>query len=272
MKLNNGIEIPQLGVGTWTLRGATARENVRMALEAGFRHIDTAQMYENEAEVGQGIADSSVPRNEVFLTTKIVPNVMRQGELAVRQSIDESLTKLQMDYIDLLLIHWPVKDCVKETWQVMEDYVRQGKARSIGISNFNPHHLDDLLTYAEIRPVINQIEVHPFMSQEDNIAYNRKLGIQVEGWGPFGQGDINVVGHPTLQSLATKYQKTSSQIVLRWIVQRDLITIPRAKPNHFAENLEILNFALSDEDMQAINALNQNMRSSEVNDPENFPW
>ena len=168
MKLNNGIAIPQMGVGTWTLRGETARENVRLALEAGFRHIDTAQMYENEAEVGQGIADSTVPRNEVFLTTKIVPATMRKGRLAVCQSIDESLAKLKTDYIDLLLIHWPVKDCVKETWQVMEDYVRQGMVRSIGVSNFNPHHLDELLAYAEIRPVINQIEVHPFMSQEEN--------------------------------------------------------------------------------------------------------
>ena len=158
MQLNNGFSIPQMGAGTWTLRGETARENVRLALEAGFRHIDTAQMYENEAEVGQGIVDSNVPRNEVFLTTKIFPNTMRQGAEAVRRSIEESLVKLKTDYIDLLLIHWPVKDCVKYTWQVMEDYVRQGKVRSIGVSNFNPHHLDDLLAFAEIRPVVNQID------------------------------------------------------------------------------------------------------------------
>jgi 2,5-diketo-D-gluconate reductase A len=135
-----------MGVGTWTLRGETARQNVRLALNAGFRHIDTAQMYENEVEVGQGIADSNIPRNEVFLTTKIVPNTMRQGAEAVRRSIDESLARLQTDYLDLLLIHWPVKGCIKDTWQVMEDYVRQEKVRSIGVSNFNPHHLDDLLT------------------------------------------------------------------------------------------------------------------------------
>lgn len=138
--------------------------------------------------------------------------------------------------------------------------------------NFNRHHLDDLLSYAEIRPVINQIEVHPFMTQEENIAYNRELGIQVQAWGPFGQGDIDVIGHPLLQSLATKYNKTASQIVLRWIVQRDLITIPRAKPNHFAENLEVIEFSLSDEDMKAISSLNQNLRSNVLNDPETFPW
>ena len=272
MRLNNGFEIPQIGVGTWTLRGETARQNVCLALEAGFRHIDTAQGYENESELGQGIADSGVPRNEIFVTTKVNTGIMREGRSAVRQSIDESLNKLKTGYIDLLLIHWPVKDCVKDTWQVMEDYVRQGKVRSIGVSNFNPHHLDDLLTYAEIRPVINQIEVHPLMTQEENIAYNHELGIQVEAWGPFGQGDIDVVGHPVLQSLARKYHKTASQIVLRWIVQRNLITIPRAKPNHFAENQEIMAFSLSDEDMQTISDLNQNLRSNVLNDPESFPW
>ena len=228
MRLNNGFEIPQIGVGTWTLRGETARQNVCLALKAGFRHVDTAQGYENEAEVGQGIADSGVPRQEIFVTTKVNTGIMRMGKQAVADSIDESLAKLNTDYIDLLLIHWPVKDCVRLTWQVMEDYVRQGKARSIGVSNFNRHHLDE--------------------------------------------GDIDVVGHPVLQSLAKKYQKTASQIVLRWIVQRGLITIPRAKPNHFAENLEVMAFSLSDEDMLAISALNQNLRSNVLNDPETFPW
>lgn len=272
IRLNNGFDIPQIGVGTWTLRGETARQNVRLALEAGFRHIDTAQAYENESEVGQGIADSQVSREDIFVTTKVATSIMRKGSKAVRQSIDDSLANLRLNYLDLLLIHWPVKDCVKDTWQVMEDYVHQGKVRSIGVSNFNRHHLEELFSYAEVRPVINQIEVHPLMTQEENIAYNHDMGIQVEAWGPFGQGDIDVVGHPLLQSLARKYQKTASQIVLRWIVQRQLITIPRAKPNHFAENLEIMSFSLSDEDMQAINGLNQNLRSNVLNDPENFPW
>ncbi len=266
------MDIPQIGVGTWTLRGETARQNVRLALEAGFRHVDTAQGYENEAEVGQGIIDSGVPRDDVFLTTKVNTGIMRQGSQAVRDSIDESLDKLKTDYIDLLLIHWPVKDCVRHTWQVMEEYVRKGVVRAIGVSNFNRHHLDELLVYAKFIPVINQIEVHPLMTQQENIAYNRSLGIQVEAWGPFGQGDIDVVGHPLLQALAAKYEKTASQIVLRWIVQNGLITIPRAKPSHFAENLEIRKFRLSDEDMVAISNLNQNRRSNVLNDPETFPW
>lgn len=272
IRLNNNQEIPQIGVGTWTLRGETARTNVHMAIEAGFRHIDTAQGYDNESEVGQGIIDSGVARQQLFVTTKVNTGIMRMGRQAVANSIDESLARLKTDYIDLLLIHWPVKDCVKTTWQVMEDYVRQGKVRSIGVSNFNRHHLDDLLTYATIRPAINQIEVHPLLTQEENIAYNHSLGIQVEAWGPFGQGDIDIVGLPLLQSLAEKYEKTASQIVLRWIVQRGLITIPRAKPNHFAENMEVAAFTLTDTDMQAISSLNRNQRSNVLNDPETFPW
>jgi len=272
IKLNNNLEIPQLGVGTWTLRGETVRQNVRLALEAGFRHVDTAQSYENEAEVGQGLQESGVPRERIFLTTKVATNVMREGQQAVRQSIDQSLSKLQTDYLDLLLIHWPVKDCVKDTWQVMEEYVSKGLVRSIGVSNFNRRHLDDLFSYATIRPVINQIEVHPFLTQEADIAYNRQLGLQVEAWGPFGQGDIDVVGHPLLQSLALKYHKTAAQIVLRWIIQRGLITIPRCKPNHFAENLEVMTFTLNEADMRSISSLNRNLRSNVLNDPETFPW
>ena len=272
VKLSNGMDIPQIGVGTWTLKDEVATENVRLALQAGFRHIDTAQMYENEAAVGQGIKESLIPREEIFLTTKISTGTMREDASYIAHSIDESLSKLQTPYLDLLLIHWPVAGRVKETWQVMEQYVREGKVRSLGVSNFNRHHLEELLSYAEIRPVINQIEVHPYMNQEENIAYNRSLGIQIQAWGPFGQGDLNVTGDPLLQQLAQEYQKTASQIVLRWIVQRGLITIPRAKPNHFAENLEIMQFELSEEDMARINALNRDLRSNALNDPESFPW
>lgn len=272
IELNNGCTIPQIGVGTWTLKGEEAANNVRLALENGFRHIDTAQGYDNEEAVGQGIADSGIERKDIFLTTKVATNIMREGRDAVRQSIEASLQKLQTDYLDLLLIHWPVKDCMKDTWQVMEEFVLEGKVRSLGVSNFNKHHLDDLLSYAKIKPVINQIEVHPLMTQEENIAVNKELGIQVQAWGPFGQGDIDIVGLPLLKELAEKYGKTTSQIVLRWIIQRGLITIPRCKPSHFQENLELMTFELSTADMQAISSLNQNLRSNVNNDPETFPW
>lgn len=272
MKLSNGMEIPQIGVGTWTLRDDVARQNVKLALQAGFRLIDTAQMYGNEREVGDGIRLSGIAREEIFLTTKINTNVMREDEAAIRASIDESLEKLQTPYVDLLLIHWPVRDCVRKTWLVMEDYVRQGKVRALGVSNFNRHHLEELMSYATVQPVLNQIEVHPLMSQVENIAYNHSLGIQVQAWGPFGQGDIDVVGHEVILQLARKHGKTAAQIVLRWIVQRDLITIPRAKPNHFDENLGVMTFELSAEDMETLNALNINLRSNKDNDPETFPW
>ncbi len=272
IELNNGAAIPQIGVGTWTLKGDEAATNVRLAIEAGFRHIDTAQGYDNEEEVGRGIIESGIGREELFITTKVATNIMREGKDAVRYSIEESLKKLQTNYLDLLLIHWPVKDCVRDTWQVMEEFVLEGKVRSLGVSNFNKHHLDDLLEHAKVRPVINQIEVHPLMTQEENIAINRELGIQVQAWGPFGQGDIDIVGLPLLRQLAEKYDKTSSQIVLRWIMQRGLITIPRCKPNHFKENLELATFELSNDDMEAISALNKNLRSNVNNDPETFPW
>lgn len=272
IELSNGKPIPQIGVGTWTLKGDEATKNVRLAIEAGFRHIDTAQGYDNEDAVGQGIIDSGINCKELFLTTKVATNIMREGKDAVRNSIEESLRKLKTDYLDLLLIHWPVKDCVKDTWQIMEEFVHEGKVRSLGVSNFNKHHLDDLLSYAKIRPVINQIEVHPLMTQEENLAVNRELGIQVQAWGPFGQGDIDIVGLPLLQRLAVKYNKTASQIVLRWIIQLGLITIPRCKPNHFKENLELMTFELSDDDMNSISSLNQNLRSNKDNDPETFPW
>lgn len=272
IQLNNGYSIPQIGVGTWTLRDQIATENVRLALQRGFRHVDTAQGYDNEAEVGLGIQQSGVAREEIFLTTKVATGTMREGADAIRRSIDLSLSRLQTSYLDLLLIHWPVKDCVRTTWQVMEEYVRAGKVRSLGVSNFNRHHLDELLSYAEVRPVINQIEVHPFLTQEDNLAYNRSLGIQVQAWGPFGQGDIDIVGDPTIQQLAARYGKTPSQIILRWIIQQGLITIPRCKPNHFDENLDLTTFSLSEADMTLISSLNRNLRSNKFNDPETFPW
>lgn len=270
--LANGAEIPQIGVGTWTLKGAVAAENVKLALQAGFRHVDTAQMYDNEAEVGEGLLQSGVAREEIFLTTKVNTGVMRQDASVIRASISESLKRLKTDYLDLLLIHWPVRDCVRKTWQVMEEFVRSGQVRSLGVSNFNRHHLEELLAYAEVRPVINQIEVHPLFSNQENVDYNRSLGIQVQAWGPFGQGDIDVLGEPTIQAMAQRYDKTPSQIVLRWIIQRGLITIPRAKPNHFAENLSLEAFELSDADMSLLNALNRDLRSNELNDPETFPW
>ena len=187
IRLNNGIEIPQIGVGTWTLRGETARQNVRLALEAGFRHIDTAQGYENEAEVGQGIIDSGVPRQEIFVTTKVATNIMRDGREAVRKSIDESLAKLKTDYIDLLYLHQPVGDYMAG-WRGLEAAVKAGKVRAIGLSNFdlNEKLFDDVIAKAEVKPAIVQIELHPYAGGEH--CLQPSTGHSGRGVGTFRTG------------------------------------------------------------------------------------
>ena len=177
VKLNNGMEMPQLGVGTFLVKDDAA-ERVCHAIKVGFRLFDTAQGYGNEKEVGEGIRRSGIDRRELFITTKVNTTEMRGG--TVRQSLDKSLADLGTDYIDLVLIHWPVKGHIKETWQILEEYVDKGKIRSIGMSNFNPHHLDELLEYARIRPVVNQIEIEPYMTQHDVVGYTFRKGVQVE--------------------------------------------------------------------------------------------
>ncbi|MCQ2052085.1 MAG: aldo/keto reductase [Bacteroidaceae bacterium] len=272
LTLSNGNVIPQLGVGTWTLRDNIATENVSAALKAGFRLIDTAQMYQNEAEVGRGLALSGMPRSDYMVTTKVSNDMMRAGQDAVYASVAESLDKLGCGYLDFLLVHWPVKDRIKDTWQVMEEYVMNGKVRNIGVCNFNPHHIEDLMVYARIKPVINQIELHPLHSQENNVSFDKSLGIQVQSWGPFGHGLSDIPSIPEIRAIAAQYDRTPSQIILRWILQRGLACIPRAKVNHFKENLHVTDFVLSPEHMLQISALNQDRRSSEDDNPEDFAW
>lgn len=199
VKLNNGMEMPQLGVGTFLVKDDAA-ERVCHAIKVGFRLFDTAQGYGNEKEVGEGIRRSGIDRRELFITTKVNTTEMRNG--TVRQSLDKSFANLGTDYIDLVLIHWPVKGHIKETWQILEEYVDKGKIRSIGVSNFNPHHLDELLEYARIRPVVNQIEIEPYMTQHDVVGYTFRKGIQVEAWGPLGQGITGVIDDPAIGEIA----------------------------------------------------------------------
>ncbi|HRP32090.1 MAG TPA: aldo/keto reductase [Agriterribacter sp.] len=266
--LNNGTTIPQLGFGTWTLTDKPG-QYVRQAIEVGFRLIDTAQGYQNEAGVGQGIKDSGIDRKDIFLTTKIGPDVMRNR--TVKQSIDTSLEKLGSEYIDLMLIHWPVKEHIRETWQIMEDYVNKGLIKSIGLSNFNPHHIDDLLKYAKIKPVLNQIENHPTFSNMENTGITLYKDIAVECWSPLASGkDLD---NTVLTSLAKKYNKSVAQIILRWDMQRGLISVTRStKVHHMKEDINIFDFELSPADMSIINGVNLNQRTNAKNDPENFPW
>ncbi|MDO5113258.1 MAG: aldo/keto reductase [Planctomycetia bacterium] len=269
--LNNGRKMPQLGFGTWTLTGETAVRSVKEAMKAGYRLVDSAQGYGNEVEVFQGVRESGVDRKDVFLTTKIAPNIMRDG--TVRESLDKSLAALGGEYIDLVLIHWPVKERVEETWKIMEEYVEKGKVRAIGMSNFNPHHIDDLLKYAKIKPVLNQIEIHPYMTQHEVAGYTFRLGIPVQSWSPLGSGVNGVLQDATVAEVAKKYGKSPAQVLIRWGLQRGLCVIPRStNPAHIAENIDVFDFELCPVDMVILNGLNKNERVNSKNDPDSFPW
>jgi len=267
--LNNGMEMPQLGVGTFTLK-ETAAECVKHAIGLGYRLVDAAQGYDNEAEVWQGIEESGIDRSEVFITSKISPDAMRSGK--VRESLDRTIEAFGGTYVDLMLIHWPVAGKVEETWKIMEEYVDAGKIRAIGVSNFNPHHVDELLAYARIKPVVNQIEIHPYMTQQEVVGNTFAKGIQVEGWAPLGQGGA-VLQDGTIGAIARKHGKSIAQVILRWNIQRGLIAIPRCdNADYTAENMDIFDFELSPVEMSVINGLNRNERTYEKNDPDNFPW
>lgn len=267
--LNNGMEIPQLGVGTFTLK-ETAAECVKHAIGLGYRLVDAAQGYDNEAEVWQGIEESGIDRSEVFITSKIAPDAMRSGK--VRESLDRTIEAFGGTYVDLMLIHWPVAGKVEETWKIMEEYVDAGKIRAIGVSNFNPHHVDELLAYARIKPAVNQIEIHPYMTQQEVVGNTFAKGIQVEGWAPLGQGGA-VLQDGTIGAIARKHGKSIAQVILRWNIQRGLIAIPRCdNADYTAENMDIFDFELSPVEMSVINGLNRNERTYEKNDPDNFPW
>ncbi|MEY8447975.1 aldo/keto reductase [Phocaeicola dorei] len=267
--LNNGMEMPQLGVGTFTLK-ETAAECVKHAIGLGYRLVDAAQGYDNEAEVWQGIKESGIDRSEVFITSKISPDAMRSGK--VRESLDRTIEAFGGTYVDLMLIHWPVAGKVEETWKIMEEYVDAGKIRAIGVSNFNPHHVDELLAYARIKPAVNQIEIHPYMTQQEVVGNTFAKGIQVEGWAPLGQGGA-VLQDGTIGAIARNHGKSIAQVILRWNIQRGLIAIPRCdNADYTAENMDIFDFELSPVEMSVINGLNRNERTYEKNDPDNFPW
>ena len=211
--------MPVLGLGTYTLTGDTAVRAVKNALKLGYRHIDAAQAYRNEAEIYEGIRQSGLKREEVFVTSKVSPKNMYTGR--VRESLEESVANLG-GYIDLMLIHFPVRGegVVEETWKVMEEFVDAGKIKAIGISSFKQAHIDSLMRYARIKPAVNQIEIHPYYNELDLTAYNESEGIVVEGWSPFGSGVNGVLSDPVIARIAGKYGKSPAQVILRWNVQR----------------------------------------------------
>ncbi|HMP83099.1 MAG TPA: aldo/keto reductase [Verrucomicrobiota bacterium] len=264
--LNNGLKMPWLGFGVYQMKdGGEVEAAVRCALETGYRSIDTASVYGNEVGVGKALRESSIPRNEIFLTTKVWNDDQRAKRTLA--AFEESLKRLQTDYVDLYLIHWPVKDCYLETWRVMEEIYASGRAKAIGVSNFLIPHLEDVLREGKIVPAANQIEFHPYLVQPELLRFCQSRKIQVEAWSPLMQG--HVVEVPEVQSLARKYQKTPAQIVLRWNLQHGVVTIPKSsRPERIVENAQVFDFELSPADMNQLDALDRQKRVGP--DPANF--
>ncbi len=253
--LNDGNRIPQIGLGTWPLDDAAAASVVATAIRAGYRHIDTAVRYGNERGVGQGIRDSGISREEIFVTTKL-DGTYQGGDRAI-DGLRESLERLGLDYVDLLLIHWPLpqRDQYISTWKTFEQLVADGRTRSIGVSNFKPAHLDRLLAEASIRPAANQIQLNPRITRPDHREYNSAQGIVTVSWGPLAPG-TDLLQHPAVTDLAAKYGKTPGQIVLRWHIELGLVAIPKsANPVRIAENIDIFNFTLTTDEIAAISAI-----------------
>jgi 2,5-diketo-D-gluconate reductase A len=267
--LNNGQRIPQLGFGVFLIPPAQTEAAVLHALQAGYRHIDTAEMYGNEAEVGQAIGKSGLSRGEVFVTTKLNNGAHRPDD--ARRAFDGSLKALGTDYVDLFLIHWPLPtryggDFVS-TWRTLEEFYSDGRARSIGVSNFQPHHLRRIHTEGEITPAVDQIEVNPYLTQDEVRQFCSEHQIAVEAWSPLGRG--SVLGDPTIDDIARRYGKTPAQVVLRWHIERGNIIFPKSvNAARIRENAEIFDFELAPDDVEAISALNRNQRTGP--DPDTF--
>jgi 2,5-diketo-D-gluconate reductase A len=267
--LNNGNTIPQFGFGVFQVKPEDTAKAVATALEAGYRHIDTAEMYRNEKEVGEAIAGSGLDRGEVFVTSKLSNAAHRPAE--ARAAFAASLDALGFDYLDLFLIHWPLPtryggDYVS-TWKTLEEFYRDGRARSIGVSNFQPHHLRRLHQETEIRPAVNQIEVHPYLTQDDVRAFCAEHQTAIESWSPIAQG--KVLDDPEIVSIASRAGRTPAQVVLRWHIERGDIVFPKSvTPARIRENIDIFDFELSGEDVEAISALNRNERTGP--DPDKF--
>ncbi|KUP41818.1 aldo/keto reductase [Bacillus halotolerans] len=254
--LNNGVKMPIIGFGVYQVPDAQECENaVYEALMAGYRLIDTASGYLNEEAVGRAINRSSVPREELFITTKLW--IQDAGYESAKIAFFKSLSKLQLDYLDLYLIHQPYGDYYG-AWRAMEDLYREGKIRAIGVSNFHPDRLMDLIMHNEIVPAVNQIETHPFYQQKESAAFMKEQGVQHESWAPFAEGRNNMFSNEVLTSIAEKHNKSVAQVVLRWLVQREVVTIPKSvRKERIVENFDIFDFELSLEDIEQISTLDK---------------
>ncbi|MGV3466777.1 MAG: aldo/keto reductase [Heyndrickxia sp.] len=258
--LNNGVKMPQLGFGVWQVRDDEATEAVAKALEVGYRSIDTAMIYQNEKGVGEALKQSSVPREELFITTKVWNS--DQGYENTLKAFDASLERLGLDYVDLYLIHWPTPefDQYVDTYKALEKLYKDGRVKAIGVCNFNIEHLERILSECEVKPVLNQVECHPFLSQTELKDFCAKHDIFVEAWSPLQQGG-EVLKDETIQKIAQAHSKSPAQVVLRWHLQNNSIVIPKSvTPSRIEENFNVFDFELTAEEMAEINKLNRNER------------
>lgn len=267
-ELHNGVQMPYLGLGVYLSKdGEEVINAVKEALNHGYRHIDTAAIYENEEGVGEGIRQSNVPREDVFLVSKVWNT--DQGYEATLKAFEASLNRLGTDYLDLYLIHWPKGDLSKDTWRALESLYREKRVRAIGVSNFLKHHLEDLLGTAEIVPMVNQMEFHPYLVQQELMDFCSSHQIQYEAWSPLMQG--NIFDLDIMKDMAAKYNKTIAQIVLRWDLQKGVVTIPKSsKKERIKANSELFDFTLSDEDVKLLDSLDKGKRFGP--DPDNFDF
>ncbi|KAB8288544.1 aldo/keto reductase [Bifidobacterium avesanii] len=265
--LNNGITIPQLGLGVFrTKEGEETVDAVRWALEAGYRHIDTARAYNNEESVGQGMRESGVKRRDVFLTTKLWNQDVRDGR--ARDAFFESLDRLGTDYVDLYLIHWPANGWQK-AWEQMEELYNERRIRAIGVSNFHRHHIEELRSFSDLTPAADQIESSPQFPNQELIDWDRSQGIAVEAWSPLGGTGGSLLDNPTVAAVAAKYGKSPAQAIIRWHLQRGVVVIPKSiHAERIRQNFDVFDFTLSDDDMHALSNLGINRRQG--SDPDNF--
>ena len=266
LKLNNGIEIPRLGLGTYNItRKKDVDRAIHSALEAGYRLIDTAAAYYNEREIGEAIKSSTVPREEIFITTKL--DNSDHGYKSAFRAFEQSLSRLDTDYVDLYLIHWPISRRRNESWKAMEELLEKGKCKAIGVSNYMINHLEDLKKNSSVLPAVNQIEFNPFVFEREVKEYCQNLGVAVEAYTPIARG--RKFKHQDIKRLSDKYGKTEAQVMLRWGIQHNVIVIPKSSsPERIKENADIFNFNISDEDMGVMNSLDEDLRYSP--DPHNY--
>jgi 2,5-diketo-D-gluconate reductase A len=267
--LNNGVEIPQFGFGVFQIPPAETKQATLTALELGYRHIDTAEMYGNEKEVGEAVSESGIDRDEIFVTSKL--NNGFHAPEAAAEAFETTLQTLDIGHVDLFLMHWPLPGVLDfvETWKAMEKMYEGGKVRAIGVSNFKPHHLRRLLDGSTVVPAANQIEIHPYLTQDETRAFDNEHGIATEAWSPIAQG--KVLTDPVIERIARRVEKSPAQVTLRWHIQRGDIVFPKSVTrDRVAENLDVFDFELSDYDMSDISALNKDERTGP--DPDHFNY